>query len=176
MLGGGIYVSGDYTASASFLESKIGTVDKNTRIEFLRTLLLDYAYIHDCTGFKQTVRLANQILDSWSLSDYALDHNHIVSLIEALARSFAVFGFIKDARKILKEADVFTPNPFYESQLLRCKIFLLFCELKKGNDICRGDFQIALQQASSKKFLPFKRHKAQIQILADKFALSYGKN
>lgn len=174
-IGGGIYVAADYSNSASFLESKIGDVDKNTRVEFLRTLLLDYAHIGNYSKFKQTVGLANGELDQLG-SLGILDQNIYVSLIEALSRSFAIFGFIKDAQKILKEARVFRPNPFYESQLLRCKIFLLFCAIKKGDTACRGEFKFALHQASSRKFLPFKRHRQQVYAMAHKLGISYGNN
>ena len=46
-----------------FLESRFKKVSAKTQLEFVRTLLLDYAYQKDYSKFKETLGKAIKIID-----------------------------------------------------------------------------------------------------------------
>lgn len=172
---GGFYVGAKWQASADFLESKLNRVDKSTRVEFLRTLLLNYAHLGNLKNFRITVKKADALLGSLDKLDL-LDSDNIVSLLEALARSFSIFGLTKDATKVFSLADNFSSSPFYQSQILRGKIFNLYQEQISGINIDRDEFKNLLNASQDAKYAPFLRHQKQNSGLARKLGINYGKN
>lgn len=174
-IGGGFYVGAKWRSSAQFLESKLDQVNNCIRLEFFRTLLLDYSHLKDRKSFKATLVRANRLLDSLLKLD-AFDQNLFASYLEAYARSLSIFGYTQDARKILSSADSLTPSPFFASQIIRGKIANLYRQNKTGKKIDLAEMSSLLKAASQQKFSPFKRHQKQIGLIAQKIGLAYGKN
>lgn len=171
-MGGGFYVGARYRSSADFLSSKLKFVDKKTREEFLRTLVLDYAYLQDKVSFKLAVKKSLLLLDSLN-SD---DNGAVVSLLEALARSFSLFGYFTEAEKLLSLGDSFPSQPFYRSQIIRCRALVFYQKIIRGKKIDKNEFFSVIKRASSIEFAPYKRHQQQINNIVKKFELAYGKN
>jgi len=171
-IGGGFYVGAKWQASADFINSIFKHVDKTTQVEFLRTLVLDYAYLQDKEGFRYAVTKSLHLLDVSN----SLDSGVAVSLLEALARSFSLFGYFKEAKKFLNLSDSFHPQPFYYSQILRCKALVFYHQARSGKNIDKEEFLSILKEASSDKFLPYRRHQLQILKVAKKLGFRYGKN
>jgi hypothetical protein len=60
-IGGAYYVAKKWRESAEYLDNAFRQVDINTQIEFLRTMILDYAYLKDRNSFKN-IRKKHKIL------------------------------------------------------------------------------------------------------------------
>lgn len=157
-MGGAYYVAKKWIDSSTFLESKLKKVSNETKIEFLRTMLLDYAYQQDYQSFKKYLRVAIKLVDKQNNNKPI-----IASLYEAIARSFAIFGLTKEARKILEAAGALYLDPFYESQVIRGYIFTFLSDKKLNRNIDHDRLDQIIERSRDKKFLPYKRHRNQIE-------------
>lgn len=168
-VGGAYYVAKKWKYSADFLENNYQNVSRDTQIEFLRTLLLNYSYQNDSYNFKKAVLKSFKVLDN--NQNYSL--NNIASLSEALARSLAAFGYIKDARKILTETRKFNIQPFYKSQILRGYISTFLYEANRGKKIDKKEVTQFAKIASQGEYKPYKRHRQQIKSILKKLNIFY---
>src|SRR3989344_6060945 len=129
-----------------FLESRFKKVSAKTQLEFVRTLLLDYAYQKDYSKFKETLGKAIKIIDK----DNGNNHAILASIYEAIARSLSIFGFTKEARRILEEATKLSLDPFYSEKIRNRKT-----DYDKLNSV--------IKTSKEEKFIPYKRHGDQIK-------------
>lgn len=158
-VGGANYVAKNWKYSADFLEVNYKKVGTTSKIEFLRTLLLDYAYQNDYISFKKALKRAMGYIENYDYNN----PDELASLMEALARSFALFGLIKESRKIIEETEKLDISPFYRSQILRCRIFIFSCETILGFKIDRDRLKDVIKQTQENKFFPYERHRQQIR-------------
>jgi hypothetical protein len=158
-VGGANYVAKNWKYSADFLEANYKKVGTTSKIEFLRTLLLDYAYQNNYISFKKTLKRATDYIDNYDYNN----PDELASLMESLARSLALFGLIRESRKILGETEKLDISPFSRSQILRCTIFIFSCESILGVKVDRDRLKDVIKQAQGNKFLPYERHRRQIQ-------------
>lgn len=157
-LGGCLYVANRWRESADFLELNYSRIGLKTKLEFTRTLLLNYALLSDKKKYNITARNALRLLDR-SDSIYL---NEISSLVEALARSFCLFGFIREARNLLKQVKVTEINPFFQSQLLRCRAMILLREYKKHKRVDKSELEFLQESTHSPLYSTYKRHVNQV--------------
>lgn len=158
-MGGGLYVAKQWQKSAFYLEKHMNEADAETRIEFIRTLLLDYAYLNNRNKYRWILNKAENILSQNS----ALDFNNLASLVEAMARSQTMFGYHKEADKLLAEFENRELSPFFESQIVRGKIATEYYKMKHNKKVDIDKIRELNTQANQEKFKPFKRHKQQIK-------------
>jgi hypothetical protein len=158
-VGGAYYVAKGWRDSSMFLESKFKKVSAKTQLEFVRTLLLDYAYQKDYSRFKEALGKTIKIIDK----DSNNKHGILASIYEAIARSLAIFGFTKEARKILEKAEKLNLDPFYESQILRGYIFTFCFEKSLSKAVDYDQLNIIQKRSQEEKFVPYKRHRSQIE-------------
>lgn len=158
-VGGAYYVAKNWRTSTDFLESKYKIVSKGTKLEFLRTLILNYAYQNDYENFKRIFKRSIELLDSAN----ELGVDNIASLMEAVSRSLSIFGFIKEARQILMEAKTLNVKPFYQSQIIRGQVLSFYYGAKRGKKINRDYLVSFAKEAFQERYHPYKRHKQQIK-------------
>lgn len=158
-VGGAYYVAKRWKDSSVFLESKFKKVNTHTKLEFMRTLLLDYAYQKDYSKFKYTLGRTIRIMNSYNSDNQAV----LASIYEAIARSLSIFGFTNDARKILEEAEKLNLDPFYSSQILRGYIFAFYSEKRRDVKIDNDKLSAVVEVSRKTKFIPYKRHRSQIE-------------
>lgn len=158
-VGGAYYVAKRWKDSAEFLESKIRQVDNETQSEFFRTLLLNYAYLNNYDKFKKTLKRSVKKLEQASSNNI----DTTVSLSEAMSRSFSIFGLTKESKKVFRNIEELSPSPFYQSQIIRGKMYTCLADLKKTG---KSDIDLVNQlrnKAAQKKYKIFKRHQKQIK-------------
>ncbi len=158
-VGGAYYVAKRWKDSSVFLEGKFKKVNIKTKLEFLRTLLLDYAYQKDYSRFKETLGRTIRVMDSYKNDNQAV----LASIYEAIARSLSIFGFVKEARNILEEAEKLSVDPFYSSQILRGYIFTFYTEKRRYMKIDNDRLNAVVKASRNTKFIPYKRHRNQIE-------------
>jgi len=158
-VGGAYYVAKRWKDSSMFLESRFKKVSAKTQLEFVRTLLLDYAYQKDYSKFKETLGKAIKIIDK----DNGNNHAILASIYEAIARSLSIFGFTKEARRILEEATKLSLDPFYSSQILRGYIFTFYSEKIRNRKTDYDKLNSVIKTSKEEKFIPYKRHGDQIK-------------
>lgn len=158
-VGGAYYVAKRWKDSSMFLESRFKKVSTKTQLEFVRTLLLDYAYQKDYIRFKEILGKAIKIIDK----DSGNNHSVVASICEAIARSLAIFGFTREARRILEEAEKLSSDPFHSSQILRGYIFTFYSEKIKNKRIDYDKLNSIIKTSKEEKFVPYKRHVNQIK-------------
>lgn len=158
-VGGAYYVAKRWKDSSMFLESRFRKVSAKTQLEFVRTLLLDYAYQKDYTRFKETLGKAIKIIDKDNGNNQAI----LASIYEAISRSLSVFGFIKEARRILEEARKLSLDPFYSSQILRGYIFTFYSEKIRNRKTDYDKLNSAIKTSKEERFIPYRRHGDQIK-------------
>jgi len=168
-VGGANYVAKNWRFSSEFLENKYNIVGKANKLEFLRTLLLDYAYLNDFNSFKRIYKKTVKFL----AANVNLQLDNLISLYEALARSLSIFGFIKEARKILDEARKLDSGPFYQSQLIRGMATTFYYEAKKGKKIDQDQLFDMSKEIFNHLYDPYKRHKQQIKNILKIFKINY---
>lgn len=160
-VGGAYYVAKRWKDSSMFLESRFKKVSAKTQLEFIRTLLLDYAYQKDYSRFKETLGKTIKIIDKDSSNSQAI----LASIYEAIARSLSIFGFTKDARRILEEAEKLSLDPFYSSQILRGYIFTFYSEKIRNRKTDYDKLNSIIKTAKGEKFIPYRRHRNQIKTM-----------
>ncbi|MBI3619945.1 hypothetical protein HY214_02260 [Candidatus Roizmanbacteria bacterium] len=169
-LGGVYYVMNDWEKSVCILENAFYKNSNKSKIELIRTLILNYAYTCNFIKFKYILKFAIKELTHCS------DQNNVASLLEAIARSYSIFGKTKLSRSILISAQNLNISPFYYSQIVR-GIFFSFHK-EKINKL-RIDYDLLLNFAKQTNFNiidRFKRHKSQIQYYLIKLNTMYGSN
>lgn len=158
-VGGAYYVAKRWKDSSMFLESMFKKVSAKTQLEFVRTLLLDYAYQKDYSRFKETLGKTIKIIDK----DSSNSHVILASIYEAIARSLSIFGFIEEARRILEEAEKLNLDPFYSSQILRGYIFTFYSEKIRNRKTDYDKLNSVIKTSKREKFIPYRRHRNQIK-------------
>lgn len=167
-VGGAHYVAKRWKDSSTFLESKLEKVKNQTKLEFMRTLLLDYAYLKDYSRFRDTLSKTIRVIDKYSSNDSTL----LASIYEATARSFSIFGFNKEAIKILEEAEKLSSEPFYSSQIIRGYIFTFYSQKKRGGKVDTDRLNFIIETSRKERFAPYKRHRNQIEKMVKKIELN----
>lgn len=158
-VGGAYYVAKRWKDSSMFLESKFKKVNDQTKLEFMRTLLLDYAYQRDYSKFKEALGRTIRVMNSYKNDNQTV----LASIYEAIARSLSIFGFIKEARNILEEAEKISLDPFYSSQILRGYIFTFYAEKRRNVKVDNDRLNAVVEASRKTKFAPYKRHRNQIE-------------
>ena len=162
-IGGAEYVAKNWQRSANYLEKTFREVDADTQIEFLRTLALNYAFLGKKARFKQVRKEAIKRIERKKFSNVF----NVVSLLEALGRGLAVLNSPKEAFSTLDEAEKLCLKaerergdaPFFESQIIRGKIFSLLHSPKIDKD----RFIVLAKRGLGGKFRIYKRHQQQIK-------------
>ena len=157
-IGGAYYVAKRWKDSSIFLESMFKKVGVKTQLEFVRTLLLDYAYQKDYSRFKETLGRTIKIIDKGNSNSHVL-----ASIYEAIARSLSISGFTKEARKILGETEKLSLDPFYSSQILRGYVFTFYSEKTRNVKINHDKLNSVIKISKGEKFIPYRRHRNQIK-------------
>jgi len=167
-IGGSYYVAGRLKDSAEYLEKTFFNVDEDTQIEYLRTLLNDYAFLGDQYQYKKTYLRTERILNRQN----TYNNSHIASIYEAMARSSALIGNIGHARKLLQRINTSKLESFYQSEIIRGKIFVCYQEFLKNKTTDIDEVKHLLNKSSKNKLLLFKRHQAQIKSMSQKIYAS----
>lgn len=167
--GGAYYLENDWNQSAQFLESKYPLVQNETKIEFLRTLLLNYAYLNDKTKFHQIFKKAVRVLEQHA----DVKNDFIASLLESMIRSLSVLRRTKEARKLSKYADFFEVSPFYRAQLLRGKAYLLAHEALSTKKPDRDEFREQTSDIFTDTYSAYQRHRKQVRKIGEDIELMY---
>ncbi len=158
-VGGAYYVAKRWKDSSMFLESKFKKVKIQTKLEFMRTLLLDYAHQKDYSKFKETLGRTVKVMNNYKNDNQAI----LASIYEAIARSLSIFGFVKEARNILDEAKKLNLDPFYSSQILRGYIFTFYTQINRNIKVDNDRLSAVFKESKNIKFTPYERHRNQIE-------------
>lgn len=165
-IGGCMYVSNKWQDSNQYLNTKLNKVGDNMRLEFYRTILLNLAYVNDILGFKKILKKSFSLLDKMSLKS----NNVIGSYFEAIARAFCIFGNIAEAKVYLSNAARLNLDPFYRSQIIRCKAVLLQKESEQSNKINHDIYDELASQIINPIYTQYTRHQYQIRLILDKIS------
>ncbi|MBI2641708.1 helix-turn-helix transcriptional regulator [Candidatus Roizmanbacteria bacterium] len=157
-IGGSFYVAKKLRDSAEYLEKTLPLVDGATKVEYVRTLLNDYAFLGDYHQYKKTYFKAEKILSEKE------KHNksHIASMHEAISRSLALIGETDLASKQLDEVDKSGVETFFKSEIVRGKMFVCHQAFRQKKKIDIDKVRDLFRQSRHQRFLLFKRHQSQI--------------
>ncbi len=159
--GGCLYVAKQWKSSADFLERYYPKVGDLTKIEFLRTLLLNYIFLKDIFLVKATLKRIFILMDRINYDN----NNEIASLIEAISRSFLYLGLLKEARTILELVKVNGLDPFFQSQILRCKAIMIWKEYQAKKTVDLDKLYKIQSEMNSSRLTHYIRHKKQINYI-----------
>lgn len=157
-IGGSFYVAGKLQDSAQYLEKTYPLVDEETKVEYIRTLLNDYAFLGGFPQYKKTYFKAEKILSEKN----KYNKSHIASMYEAISRSLALTGHTNLASKQLDEVNQSGLETFFKSQIIRGKMFVCHQAFLQNKKVDIDEVSTLFRQSRQKKFLLFKRHQWQI--------------
>lgn len=157
-IGGSLYVAQRLSESAGYLEQSFSKVDRATKVEYVRTLLNDYAFLKDVAHFRETYKKAEKILKEKE----KYNRSHIASIHEAVSRSLALMGDVRAAKNFLEQVDVSKLETFYQSELIRGKVFVRYQGFLRNMRVDKDEIEHLFNESQKSKFLSFKRHRSQI--------------
>ena len=171
-LGGAYYVSRNWAKSAQYLEMAFDNVDEDTQLEFYRTIVLDYALLGKPDKFQKIQRRALKQITEGKYSDIF----NAVSLLEATGRGYAMLDFPNESLSALDEAEKlyrkaakqYGERPFFESQLIRGKLF----SIVKSPKIDKDHIRTLAKRGFEPRFDTYKRHRRQINQILNKLKIS----
>ncbi len=163
-IGGCLYVAKRTEESASYLKKTFNQVDAYTKVEYIRTQLINYALLRNESLYKEAYKKADTILGKKE----KYNKSHIASIYEAISRSLALTGKFRDANKFLGKINSSTLEIFYQSELLRGKMFVRYKEFSRNGKVDRDEVEKLFVESKQKKFDPFQRHRDQIATMHQK--------
>lgn len=163
--GGALYLEEKWKESSEFLELHYRSVSKHTKMEFLRTLLLDYAHLQNEQQFKVTFKKAIYMLEKYGDTK----NDFIASLLESIIRSLTILDLTNEARTFFPFVNAFEVSPFYKAQLMRGKAYVLHHEAKQKKKFDKYEFLTHTSDIFTEKFAPYERHRNQIKTIQDSF-------
>jgi len=169
-IGGSYYVAKQLKKSAEYLQKTLSLVNEDTRIEYIRTLLADYALLGNFNSYKKIYVEAEKILSE----SYKYNQSHVASIYESLSRSLALKGNINSAKNFLNAIDTSSLEPFYQSEIIRGKMFVCYQSYLRSKKIDIEEAEHILKEAKQKTFSAFQRHQMQIDKMYEE--MSYGRS
>lgn len=157
-IGGCFYVAQRLKESASYLEKTFPLVDACTKVEYVRTLLYNYSSLHDFDSYKEVYKKAEKILSEKE----KYNKNDIASIYEAISRALAIMGNIVAAKNFLKYVDVSNLDVFYQSQMIRGKMFACYQGFLKNRKVDKDEIKQLFHESKYRDFYDFKRHRSQV--------------
>lgn len=158
LTGGCFYVAQRLKESVYYLEKTYTMVDANIRVEYIRTLLYNHSSLHDFDSYKEVYKKAEKILSEKE----KYNKNDIASMHEAIARSLAIMGNIRAAKKFLQTVDISNLDTYYQSQIIRGKMFACYQEFLKKRKVDIDEIKQLFYDSKHSNFFHFSRHRSQI--------------
>lgn len=158
-VGGSHYLAHNWKFSSQYLAGNIYKVNTKTRLEFLRTLLLDYAYVNDYQNFRYSIKRVFKLLEY----EDSFDSDTYLSVLEATSRGLSMFGLTKAARSLLNETDNVVGSDFYKSQVIRGKAMTYYYDVIKGRKVDKDEIIKLHSLSCEPRYAVYKRHQQQIK-------------
>lgn len=163
-IGGCLYVAQRVEESTNYLERTFDIVNNDTKVEYIRTLLINYALLRNISGYKETYKKADKILSEKD----KYNQSHIGSIYEATCRSLALTGKFTEANKILNTINTSNLESFYQSEVLRGKMFVSYQEFVQKGKTDKDQATDIFRNSRQPKFDSFQRHRDQISKMYQK--------
>ncbi len=158
LIGGCFYIAKRLKESAGYLEKTFPIVNEKIKVEYIRTLLYNYSSLHDFDSFKGVYKKAEKILSERE----KYNKNDIASMHEAISRSLAIMGEFGAAKKFLRFVDTSNIHVYYQSQIVRGKMFICYQEHLKNKNVDRDEIKQIFHESKHGAFSAFSRHRSQI--------------
>lgn len=169
-VGGLLYLQTKWNSSISYLTRHYSRLQQHNKLDFLRTLILNYTFSNDFTNFKRTLIQSTSLIEKCINSRSRDTDSKIASFLEATARSLTMFGYIKDAKKILDSAIKMDIPPFFKSQIHRCYFFNAFYDYYQNNKIDKEYLKDSYSKFSH-RFSAYSRHIKQVKRILKKMKI-----
>lgn len=157
-IGGCLYVAKRHKESAIYLEKTYGMVNPHEKVEYVRTLLNNYAFLGDGPLHRTAYTRAEKILSEKE----KYNKSNIASTHEAISRSFALMGDVKRAKKFLETIDTRNLETFFQSEMVRGKMFVCYQDYLKHGKVDRDEIKQLFFESKQREFHFFQRHRGQI--------------
>lgn len=165
-IGGALYVAKNYATSIDFLEQHFNAVNLTNKLEFLRTLMLNYSYVRNWDQFAHTQKRISNLIEKNSLEKLSL----MASVQDSIARSLVTFGKYQQAFDILDNSTHLKTTHFFQSQLMRTRITALLHMRTSGINVDKSEFNHYYTLIKHKSYTGFTRHQQIVDHAAQKFA------